>query len=399
MAGPQLPRALYLHVPFCERKCPYCDFASIAGRADEAVYMDALRAEIARIGAAIGPCEIDTVFVGGGTPSFVDPRELVRTLEEAARAFSLADGAEITLEANPSSITPDRLRAWRDGGFNRISIGVQSLNDDMLRFLGRVHDSAQAAAAVAAARAAFDSVSCDLIYAVPGLEMERWRATLDTVLRLGPDHISCYELTVEEGTPLHVRVSRGEVRPVAAEAALSQHWEAADRLTAGGLLQYEVSNFARPGMESRHNLTYWRNQPYLAAGVGAHGHLDAQTAATLGWRGDVGDNFVRFWHHRGVAGYLRAASEAPGWQDWESVSAAAHRAETVLVGLRLREGVALELVDGPRLAALEAAGLVERNGARVRTTRRGEELLNQVALELTAAAPNGDFAASGVVPV
>jgi oxygen-independent coproporphyrinogen III oxidase len=377
-------RSLYLHIPFCERKCEYCDFTSVAGATGSEQYMEALCAEVRRLGERLGRLTLDTVFIGGGTPSLVEPALLADLVATVRTTFSVAPGAEVTMEANPSSITTDRARVWKAAGVNRISIGVQSLEADALRFLGRVHDADRAIAAIAEVReAGFTSINCDLIYAVPGLGDVRWRRTLERVAAAGPTHISCYELTVEPGTPLHTRVRRGSVTPVDGARSMRQHRIAVELLEAAGYGQYEVSNFAIPGEECRHNLAYWHNGYYAAAGVGAHGHLPAAAAAAIGLDVEDGAISVRHWHGRGIAAYGRAirAGELPVAGS-EAVGAQMREQERVMLGLRLREGVRVGASSLDEARSLEGLGLVAIDGDRVRATARGEAVLNQVTLRL-----------------
>jgi oxygen-independent coproporphyrinogen-3 oxidase len=381
-------RALYVHIPFCERKCEYCDFTSIAGRSGEGAYVAALVRELQMLGAALPGVSLDTIFVGGGTPSLIEPERLVAVLAAVHDCFSVAPGAEITLEANPSSTSRVRATTWRGAGFNRVSIGVQSMEPDVLAFLGRVHDAQRATAAVSEVRdAGFESINCDLIYAVPGLDDARWRRTLEAVVTAEPSHVSCYELTVEEGTPLHTSVRRGLVTPVDAERACGQHEIAVDSLEAAGYAQYEVSNFARPGEQCRHNLVYWRNGYYVAAGVGAHGHLPTAAAAALGLQVEPGATAVRYRHGRGIAAYTAAvgAGIVPV-RDTESVSVTSGEQERLMLGLRLHEGVALH-GEGVWREALElaSAGLLQLDDRVARATSRGEEVLNAVTLRLAMA--------------
>lgn len=377
-------RSLYLHIPFCERKCEYCDFTSVAGATGSAAYMDALNAEVRHLGERLGRLSLDTVFIGGGTPSLVGPELLAGLVATVRDTFSVATSAEVTMEANPSSITAARALVWRAAGVNRISIGVQSLEADALRFLGRVHDAGRALAAIAEVRAAgFTSINCDLIYAVPGLGDTRWRRTLERVVAAGPTYISCYELTVEPGTPLHTRVRRGLVTPVEGARAMRQHRIAVDVLGGAGYSQYEVSNFAVAGEECRHNLVYWHNGYYAAAGVGAHGHLPAAAAAAIGLDVEAGAVSVRHWHGRGIAAYGRAvrAGEFPITGS-EPVGPGMREQERVMLGLRLREGVRLDGSSLDEARSLEGLGLLAVDGDRVRATERGEALLNQVTLRL-----------------
>lgn len=389
-------RSLYVHIPFCERKCEYCDFTSIAGARGQHAYIAALNEELLVFARRLPGIELDTVFVGGGTPSLIEPALLGSVLDTIHGAFRLAAGAEITLEANPSSTTTERALRWRAQGFNRVSIGVQSLESDVLAFLGRVHAAGRAIDAVAEVRAAgFDSVNCDLIYAVPGLDDSRWRTTLQRVVAAGPDHVSCYELTVEPGTPLHTSVRRGAVIPVDDGVALRQHAIALDVLQRAGYAQYEVSNFALPGAECRHNLAYWHNAYYLAAGVGAHGHLPAAAAHALERpaapslrSSDVPDMIaVRYRHGRGIAAFCEAIAQgAPPVVEHEEVDAVTHEQERLMLGLRLRDGVRVRDARVLREAhALQAAGLLAVSGDALQATAAGERLLNAVTLRLTSA--------------
>jgi putative oxygen-independent coproporphyrinogen III oxidase len=379
-------RSLYIHIPFCERRCEYCDFASVAGRQGEAAYVDALRAELRRLAAALPGTVLDTVFLGGGTPGLIEPARLRAVLDEVRTGFHLAPGAEVTVEANPSSTGEERAAAWRAAGCTRVSLGVQSLEPDVLRFLGRVHDPERALAAVGEVRrAGFERLSCDLIYAVPGLDDARWAATVERLLELDCGHLSCYELTVEPGTPLHRAVARGAVRPLDPETALRQHWIAVDLAAAAGYRQYEVSNLARPGHECRHNLVYWANAHYLAAGTGAHGHLPAAAARAIGIVEDTaGAVAVRYWHVRSPSRFtaLAGAGRLPV-EGTELVGALDHEAERVMVGLRRVGGVRLERPGSRRQAAtLAAGGLLEWDGETARATRRGQEVLNAVVERL-----------------
>ena len=377
-------RSLYLHIPFCERKCEYCDFTSVAGATGSRGYMDALDTEVRRLGERLGRLSLDTVFIGGGTPSLVEPELLARLMTTVRSTFSVAGDAEVTMEANPSSVNTQRARVWRAAGVNRVSLGVQSLESDTLHFLGRVHDADRALAAVDEVReAGFTSINCDLIYAVPGLGDIRWRRTLERVVAARPTHISCYELTVEPGTPLHTRVRRGQVRPVEGVRSMRQHRIAVEVLERSAYAQYEVSNFALPGEECRHNLVYWHNGYYAAAGVGAHGHLPAAAAAAIGLDVEAGAVSVRYWHGRGIAAYGRAVGGGRlPVAGSEPVGLGMREQERVMLGLRLREGVRIGDSSLDEARALEGLGLVAIDGDRVRATARGEAVLNQVTLRL-----------------
>lgn len=382
--------ALYLHIPFCERRCEYCDFASVAGLRGHREYVDALRAQLRATAAALPGITLHSIFVGGGTPGLLPPHLLRSVLDEVRGGFQLATDCEVTIEANPSSTSESRATAWLEAGVNRVSLGVQSLDADALRFLGRVHDARRALAALDELRAAgVPRRSADLIYGVPGLSDAAWRATVERVLEYDCGHLSAYELTVETGTPLHARVERGEVVPVDADTVLRQHWAAVDLAEAAGCRQYEVSNFARPGEECRHNLVYWSNGFYLACGVGAHGHLPPVAAATLGiGRATAGGTVaVRYWHDREPAAYVarvRLNPTAP-IAGVETIDATTAEAERIMVGLRVRGGVVLEPSAHREAMVLTDGGLLEWDGTHVRATRRGQELLNAVALRLVEA--------------
>ena len=397
-AGIARVRSLYMHVPFCERRCEYCDFASVAGLAGHEQYVAALRGEIAVMTRALPGLVLDTVFVGGGTPSLLPAELLAAILDEVRKGAALSPGAEVTMEANPSSTDAARARAWRDAGVNRVSLGVQSLHPPTLRFLGRVHDADRAVRAVAEVReAGVARVSADLIHAVPTLDDDAWADTVERVLALGCGHLSAYELTIEQGTPLHRDVERGLIHPVDDETALRQHWMVVDAAREAGLEQYEVSNFARPDEGCRHNLAYWDNAYYLAVGVGAHGHVPRGVAAALGHESRRDDSLaVRYRHDRHPATYVRRAAHGDGaWAtiaEAEEIDAATAQAERIMVGLR-RIAAGVELAGDPLVAEAEAlrdTGLLElfRRGdsLRARVTPRGQDVLNVVALRLVAAA-------------
>ena len=378
-------RSLYVHIPFCERKCEYCDFTSVAGKRREIDYVESLRTELRMLAAAMPGLELDTVFVGGGTPSFIEPELLASVLTDIHMRFAVQPDAEITLEANPSSVDEQRALVWHAAGFNRVSVGIQSLDDDCLRFLGRVHDAHRARDAVAEVRAAgFTSVNCDLIYAVPGLDDAHWRRSLEEVVALAPDHVSCYELTYEPQTPLYEALRRGRVTAVAAEPALVQHWIAVELLGGAGYEQYEISNFARPGIACRHNVNYWRNGYYAAAGVGAHGHLPAALAHVAGCNGR-GAVAVRYWHGRGIGPYVEslAAGRTPTLGT-ELVDRAGHESERIMLGLRLMEGIRWQAPASPEVRSLEDQGLCRLAEGRLRVTRRGQEVLDQIIVRIAA---------------
>lgn len=320
---------LYLHVPYCAAKCPYCDFNSIAGRDDEhAAYVDALLDEVARLPR--GPYA--TLFIGGGTPTMLGAGLLARLLSGVRRHIVLADGYEWTCEANPGSSDSARFAILAEHGVNRISLGVQSTHERHLRFLGRVHDAADADRAIAAACAAVPRVSADLMFGLPGQTVAEVEADLALYRRHGLGHASVYHLAFEPGTEFHARRSRGEMAEIDGDASHALIDLVADRLAGLGLEAYETSNFARPGQECRHNLAYWHLADYQAAGAGA--------VSTLGG--------VRLTREKHPAAYI-AAIGAGGDAAWkrEELSRLDQLREAWMLGLRLRDGV-----DLGRIAAL-----------------------------------------------
>ena len=262
---------IYIHIPFCRSKCDYCDFYSLSGReADMAAYQKALLAHIKETAPHAKGMEVDTIYFGGGTPSYYGAKRLKTLLKTLQKQFRVCKDAEITLEANPDSVDLRSLKQLRRAGFNRISLGVQSACDAHLRDLHRPHNFQQTRDAVDAARkAGFDNLSLDLIYGLPGQDMPAWQDTLEQVLALSPNHLSCYGLKVEEGTPLSQRVADGLTLPDD-DLQADMYLHTVDRLAQAGFVQYEISNFAQPGMESRHNLRYWFTRPYIGFGPGAH---------------------------------------------------------------------------------------------------------------------------------
>lgn len=388
--------ALYLHIPFCQRKCPYCDFNSYAGLdALQAPYVEALTAEMAWL-AQRGEWQANTVFMGGGTPTVLPLSLLMRVLDAARAAFRVPAVAEITVEANPGTVDEAYLAGLRSAGVNRLSLGAQSFHDDELRLLGRIHMATEIEIAFRASRrAGFQNVSLDLIYGLPGQSLDRWRVTLERALSLSPEHLSLYSLTIEQGTPFADWVAQGKLALPDDDLAADMYELAEEMLEKAGYLHYEISNWARETMHNaqhairnsqficQHNLVYWRNQPYLGLGAGAHSSWGE-----------------RRWHNvlspECYVTQMTALDE--GQAPWESpvvvgvevIDQALARGETMMLGLRLlQEGVPLarfaarfghSLPDVYRdeLAALQAEGLLELRPDRVRLTRRGRLLGNQV---------------------
>jgi len=323
------PIALYVHWPFCAARCPYCDFnAHVRDRPDQAGWRDAILAELAFEAARLGPRPLASLFFGGGTPSLMAPESAAAVIEAARRAFPAADEPEITLEANPTSVELGRLAAFRDAGVNRISLGIQALDDAALAFLGRRHSAAQALDALALARRLFPRASFDLIYARPGQTVAAWRGEVRRALGQGLDHLSLYQLTIEPGTPFARLAARGELAlpDDATQAAL--HEATVEEAAHAGLAPYEVSNHARPGDESRHNLAYWTYADYAGIGPGAHGRVP---------EGEVLFATARI---RAPEAWMAAvAAKGHGLREEERLDAPARAREMLLMGLRLTRGI------------------------------------------------------------
>ena len=371
-----------MHWPFCASKCPYCDFNSHvrAGGIDEGRFLRAFVKEL-RHWATLAPGRtVSSVFFGGGTPSLMSAETVGAILDAVARHWPVEGDAEITIEANPSSVEAERFRGYRDAGVNRVSLGVQSLDDVQLRGLGRLHTAQEARAAIEVARRTFDRFSFDLIYARSHQTIEAWRAELGQALELAGQHLSLYQLTIEQGTPFAALHARGKLVVPDGDAA-SAFYELTQEMTErAGLPAYEISNHARPGEESRHNLTYWRYGEYAGIGPGAHGRVlvDGVRRATSTERGPEG------W-----AALVEAGEH--GIVDDIELSRAEEADEALLMGLRLVEGLDLErlaqrtgLSPGRRrIAELAELHLVEWVGSnRLRATASGRMVLNEIVLRL-----------------
>ncbi len=343
MAGPgQRPGlALYIHWPFCLAKCPYCDFNShVRDAIPQTRFARALRTELATEAARLGPRPLVSIFFGGGTPSLMAPETVAALIEDARRLFRPLPDLEITLEANPTSVEVGRLRAFRAAGVNRVSLGVQSLEDDALRLLGRAHSATEAIAALELAREVFPRISFDLIYARPGQDLPAWRAELDRALALAADHLSLYQLTIESGTRFEALHRQGLIAMPHEDLGAALYEETAAVAAAHGLLAYEVSNYAVPGSESRHNLAYWRYGDYLGIGPGAHGRITRPdpdgTCAIFATR-----------RHRAPEPWAERVERAGhGTTEDTRLVAPEPAREMLLMGLRLSEGI-----DAQRFAA------------------------------------------------
>ena len=386
---PGPPTSLYVHLPFCRRRCAYCDFAiAVSGPNLQDRYLEALLQELRFVSrTALADEPLRTIHLGGGTPSLLGPARLARLMEAVAAGFSMANGCEVTLEANPEEVSEAAAREWAGMGITRASLGIQSLSDPTLRWLGRGHDAELGLRALGWLReSAIPQVSCDLMFAIPGQSTRAFLEGLDRVLQFQPDHLSCYELTLEPGTTAQRLVDSGRCQRVAEAAALEQLRSARARLLVAGLPRYEVSNYSRPGCQSRHNLNYWRGGTYLALGAGSHGFLGGPAASALGL--PVGDAVgVRYWHYRDAATYVRVVGQgSAGIRASEQLDDSQLSLERLALGLRLTEGV--EVTGERPLAAsrrLAAHGWLEVEGERVRATPEGMEILDRLTLELIAA--------------
>jgi oxygen-independent coproporphyrinogen-3 oxidase len=365
---------LYIHVPFCRGKCRYCDFASGTDLALVPEWLAALDRE-AQFYRDFAP-RFDTLYLGGGTPSLLTPDELAGLLHRLMGQFAFAPDTEITLEANPDDLTLPVLKAYRDLGINRLSLGVQSFDDRELAFLGRRHDAAQAAKALGwAQQAGFANLGVDLIYGLPGQSLGQWQGNLKTAVSFAPEHLSCYQLTLENGTPLARRQAEGQFPALPEEQAREFFLMTSTFLEAQGYHHYEISNFARGAdYRSRHNSKYWNHTPYLGLGPAAHSHRDGG----------------RWWNHPWLEDYCQALNqgEAPV-AGREVLTVEERRLEAIFLGMRTTDGVALELVQEaqPRAAVLQeivAAGLAEVRGGRLLPTREGLVVADRLALGFMA---------------
>ncbi|GJE11862.1 MULTISPECIES: radical SAM family heme chaperone HemW [Methylobacterium] len=389
LPGPDHPTrdagfGVYLHWPFCAAKCPYCDFNSHVrhGGIDEPRFLDAFRSEIAHFAGRTPGRIVTSIFLGGGTPSLMRPATVAGLLDAVADRWSVAPDAEITLEANPSSVEAGRFHGYRAAGVNRVSLGVQALDDASLRALGRLHDVAQALDAIRVAQAVFARTSFDLIYARSGQTPEMWRAELGAALTHAAEHLSLYQLTIEPGTPFHGLAAAGKLVIPDDDTGRALYDVTQELCGRAGLPAYEISNHARPGAESRHNLLYWRYGEYAGIGPGAHGRL--VTAA--GRIGTVVERSPEAW-------LARVERDGHGIVETEALSAPDQADEFLVMGLRLMEGIdparyaALKgrPLNGNRIGVLVADGLLERRpGGRIAATPRGAPVLNALVAELAA---------------
>lgn len=371
---------LYVHWPFCEAKCPYCDFNShVSKTIDQKQWLDAYLSELRRSAVETPDRVLNTIFFGGGTPSLMDPETVAAVIETARALWRPANDMEISLEANPGSVEAGRFAAYRDAGVNRISMGVQALNDEDLRRLGRIHTVAEARAAFDIARDCFERVSFDLIYARQHQTLDAWRAELNEALSMAVDHLSLYQLTIEDGTAFGDRYAVGKLRGLPEDDSAADMYLATQEICEKhGLPAYEVSNHARPGAESQHNLVYWRYGDYVGIGPGAHGRItvDGQKHATE--------------THLNPQRWLDAATKGCGEKKRYVLSLEDQANEYLMMGMRISEGLDVdrwEALSGRPLPDetvdhLVGINMIERDNIRLRATPAGRAVLNAVIREL-----------------
>lgn len=393
---------LYIHVPFCATKCPYCDFNTFQGIENlMGPYLEALTTELELWGRLLAHPRVNTVFFGGGTPSYL-PNGHIQKIQESIRSnFALSGDAEITVEANPDDLTPSKCDDLISQGANRLSIGVQSLDDGLLKLLGRRHDAAQAVQAVKTARSAgFLNVSMDLMYGLPDQSLGQWQDTLSRLVSLQPNHLSLYCLTPEEGTPLHRWIQEGSVAEPDGDLAADMYQWARELLAEAGFHHYEISNWALPGCQARHNVVYWRNLPYLGVGPGAHSRLGdyrfwdispprAYMTKVQAWKDGLNDRqkdrqpepILEF-----TDATLKTVCQVEGW---EHISLETRCAETMILGLRLLDGMNLDeashqagadlkSIYAEQISELLGLGLLERHQKVLRVTSSTYMIANQV---------------------
>lgn len=373
---------VYVHWPFCAAKCPYCDFNSHVRHnpVDQAMYVEAYKREISYMASLVPGREVKSIFFGGGTPSLMEPKTVDAILESISKHWHVPDNIEISMEANPSSVEAERFKGYRAAGVNRVSLGVQSLDDDQLKFLGRLHTADEARKAIEIARNTFERISFDLIYARPDQTKEQWRRELGDALQLAADHLSLYQLTIEQGTPFFDLRLRGKLAELEDNQA-AELYELTQELTAQhGFSTYEISNHAKPGAECEHNLVYWRGQEYAGIGPGAHGRLQTNEGrlATANLR-----NPEIWWQQVMV--------QSHGMEMHDVLDQHEHADEFLLMGLRLAEGFSLKRfeeiagfkIDEEQISFLTNIGMLEQiSDTHIRATLKGFLVLDAVVADL-----------------
>lgn len=372
----QSPAAVYIHIPFCTNKCHYCDFNSVVLKGQPVMdYLQALEQEMERTVREVPPQTIRTIFVGGGTPTVLTPEQMDYFLRSVRNAYpNRSSDLEFSMEANPGTVDEEKLAVMREGGVNRISFGVQSFDNKLLQTIGRIHDTDDVYRSLEAARrVGFDNLSIDLMFGLPNQTLEQLDHTVSAALELGLPHYSIYSLKVEENTLFYKLYQRDELPLPDEDTELAMYQLIMDRFRSAGYEQYEISNFAKPGYESRHNMTYWRNEPYYGIGAGAHGYVGRKRHVNI----------------KGVTPYIRAAREGLPRMEEMFVEESEAMEDFMMVGLRMLQGirtedfkaqfaVPLESVFGSVIERLIAQGLLERTEAGYRLTSRGLIFGNEV---------------------
>ncbi len=384
-----LPIGLYVHIPFCLSKCIYCDFNTYEG-IEQLIpaFIDALERETSLWAQRLNHPAISSIFFGGGTPSYIPAQSIQRLLTTIYSEYSVATDAEITLEANPDDVHREKLDAWQEAGVNRLSIGIQSFHDGTLASLSRRHNADTAKNAVHLAReTGFDNLSIDLMFGLPLQSVDNWRTSLQTAIGLGTDHLSLYGLQIELGTPLHRNVATGATPMPDDDLAADMYEMAMDTLGDAGYHHYEISNWAQDGKESQHNLLYWLNQPYLGVGPGAHSSLHGLRFSNLKSPRRYIDGSRAWEHSNGMKNSIGNGELAIDFV--ETTTEAMSMSETMMLGMRLSEGVrfedfearfgtSIDEIYGDELNSLTALGLIEGNEDRIALTRKGKLLGNEV---------------------
>ncbi|HHW48159.1 MAG TPA: oxygen-independent coproporphyrinogen III oxidase [Clostridiaceae bacterium] len=370
---------LYIHIPFCKSKCYYCDFFSFAGREDIIYpYFQALKNEIESYKGILGNYKIGTVYIGGGTPSVVDANCIRELINNCRKHFNIEPGAEISIEANPGTLSFDKLATYLDTGINRLSIGMQAWQDRLLESIGRIHRSGEFIENFELARkAGFTNINVDLIFGLPGQTFDDWTETVDNVAELKPSHISCYSLKIEEGTVFGDMLGEGRLKPVEDELDRQMYHFAIDRLAGHGFRHYEISNFSKPGFECKHNLVYWEGRQYIGLGAGAHSYFNGK----------------RYNNTYDLNNYINCAAKNQFHREnIEEIDINGQISEYIILGLRLIRGVDVDKFKmkfetdvfdlfGKQIDRLISRGLIEFNERTLRLTKLGLDLANQVFIE------------------
>jgi len=370
---------LYIHVPFCKSKCYYCDFNSFAGK-DELVepYFKALTDEIRLYAGRLKDCRIKTVFIGGGTPSCVEGRYIYETLNSCWQYFNVEQDAEVSIEANPGTLTHEKLILYKAAGINRLSMGLQAWQDRLLKGVGRIHNVGDFIENYDLARkAGFDNINADLIFGLPGQTMRDWEESVINVSKIGVNHVSCYSLKVEEGTVFGDRLASGDLTPVDEDLDREMYHFAVDKLSEKGFNHYEISNFAKPGFKCRHNLIYWEAEEYVGIGAGAHSYFEGK----------------RFNNKYGIEEYISSilSREFPA-ENIQTISREESMSEFMILGLRLVDGISMNEfkarfekdvfdVFGKQISKLIKKGLIRLDGDRLKLTKIGLDLANMAFVE------------------